>query len=80
MLTEVERPAGASRRRPVRIRTTDPYNPPQVKSKARNCRCARCSQCLENARWDNIFRSKFADPNYYGFKPVTLGSSLKSWD
>lgn len=30
-----------------------------------SCRCQRCATCIDNARWDRIFREKFADPNYY---------------
>jgi hypothetical protein len=28
----------------------------------RHCRCGQCPICLENARWDQIFAEKFADP------------------
>jgi len=80
MLIEVDRAAGSNRRRLVRIQANDSCNPPRTKSTSRNCRCARCSHCIENARWDSIFRAKFADPNYYGVKPVKVGSSLSSWE
>ena len=43
------------------------------------CRCGRCRQCVEDARWERIFVEKFADPNYYT-DPVTRGgSSLTSF-
>src|SRR5471030_1145376 len=32
------------------------------------CRCSqssRCAACTDNARWERIFREKFADPFYY---------------
>jgi hypothetical protein len=30
-----------------------------------NCNCQRCATCIDNARWERIFREKFADPYYY---------------
>ena len=29
------------------------------------CHCGDCATCLDNARWERIFREKFADPSYY---------------
>ena len=40
------------------------------------CRCGKCRQCVEEARWERIFTEKFADPEYYGQRPVAQGSSL----
>ena len=43
------------------------------------CKCGKCAQCLEDARWDEIFESKFADPDYYTRDPETKrGSPLES--
>jgi hypothetical protein len=42
------------------------------------CHCGKCRQCAEEARWDKIYREKFADPDYYMQRPVPQGSSL-SW-
>ncbi len=42
------------------------------------CRCGRCQQCLENARWERIFTEKFADPNYYTRPSVRCVSPLTS--
>jgi hypothetical protein len=42
------------------------------------CRCGRCQQCLDNARWDRIFTEKFADPNYYTRPSVRCVSPLTS--
>jgi hypothetical protein len=42
----------------------------------RNCRCGMCELCLENARWDRIYRSKFEDPDYYGDHEVPHPSPL----
>ena len=39
--------------------------------------CAICAFCLENARWDRIFREKFADPDYYKAVPVRFSSPLR---
>jgi hypothetical protein len=45
------------------------------------CRCSRtigsrCAACLDNARWDRIFREKFADPSYYNRKQVRNTSPI----
>ena len=29
------------------------------------CKCGSCTRCLDNARWERIFREKFEDPDYY---------------
>jgi hypothetical protein len=46
--------------------------------RGRRCACGTCTTCIENARWERIFREKFADPDYYT-RPVRVivGSSLK---
>lgn len=43
---------------------------------APGCRCGQCLRCRDNARWERIYREKFADPNYYASRPVRQGSSL----
>ena len=35
-----------------------------------------CRTCQDNARWERIFREKFADPNYYSDPITRNGSSL----
>jgi len=42
----------------------------------RRCQCGVCTSCIDNARWDRIFREKFADPNYYKSRPIPHQSSL----
>jgi hypothetical protein len=42
------------------------------------CRCGRCPQCLDNARWDRIFAEKFADPDYYSYRLTRIASPLTS--
>jgi hypothetical protein len=37
----------------------------RVAHQCRTRRCGRCRQCLDEARWERIFREKFADPTYY---------------
>lgn len=32
---------------------------------AGRCQCGQCANCLENQRWERIFREKFASPDYY---------------
>ncbi len=41
----------------------------------RHCRCGTCAACLDNARWERIFK-KFEDPEYYKSRPARGGSSL----
>ncbi len=31
----------------------------------RICTCGSCFACLDNAKWERIFREKFEDPSYY---------------
>ena len=44
-------------------------------SRKRHCRCGKCALCMDNARWERIFREKFQDLGYYGRGPVIRGSS-----
>jgi hypothetical protein len=45
------------------------------------CRSGKCPDCIENVRWDRVFRQNCADPYYYSRRqalwPVTplAGSS-----
>ncbi|HEV3334127.1 MAG TPA: hypothetical protein VG096_24245 [Bryobacteraceae bacterium] len=43
----------------------------------RRCQCGVCLFCMENARWDRIFKEKFADPDYYKGVPVRFSSPLR---
>jgi hypothetical protein len=42
------------------------------------CKCGRCSQCLDNARWERIFTEKFEDPDYYTHQVIHYASPLTS--
>ncbi len=42
------------------------------------CKCGRCRQCIENARWERIFAEKFADPDYYSRPMTHIASPLES--
>ena len=42
----------------------------------RPCRCGLCYKCRDNARWERIFKEKFADPEYYN-RPLRRDSSLR---
>jgi hypothetical protein len=44
--------------------------------KISRCRCGVCHTCSEEARWDKVFREKFADPTYYGDRPPRFSSPL----
>jgi hypothetical protein len=46
-----------------------------IRPRAR-CRCGECAACLDDAKWERIFREKFADPEYYNRRPLRSGSSL----
>ena len=40
------------------------------------CRCRQCAACMDEARWERIFREKFADPLYYGSQSGRASSPL----
>ena len=40
------------------------------------CRCQNCATCIDEARWERIFREKFADPTYYGRQSGRTSSPL----
>lgn len=52
------------------------YDAPAEKSFRRSCKCGTCHACVENARWERIFQQKFADPEYYNRRTVSLTSPL----
>lgn len=64
---------GTSRRR-------RPERTPQVQPASRtvHCACGKCPRCVDDARWERIFREKFADADYYAERPPVRGSSLSS--
>jgi hypothetical protein len=40
------------------------YQGSTAKHRRKTCECGACASCTENARWERIFQTKFADPNY----------------
>ncbi len=40
------------------------------------CRTGECLNCVEDTRWERLFRQKFADPFYYSPKPLRSSSPL----
>jgi hypothetical protein len=50
-------------------RHADPPPPVRHAAKPRRgpgrCQCGQCPNCLENQRWERIFREKFASADYY---------------
>ena len=42
----------------------------------RRCACGKCIRCLDDSRWERIFKQKFADPNYYTEAIPRYSSSL----
>lgn len=67
-------------RRPAREQAISPdraeANAKRPARRQGRCRCGRCKQCADNARWERIFNEKFADPYYYAPRPVRHSSSL----
>jgi hypothetical protein len=51
---------------------------PASRGRKMRCRCGRCPQCVDNARWDRIFAEKFADPDYYARRVTWVASPLTS--
>jgi hypothetical protein len=47
-------------------------------ARQRRCRCGTCAACRDNARWERIFQSKFADPDYYVRRAIRHESPLNS--
>ncbi len=39
-------------------------------------RCGICFSCEEDDRWSRIYRAKFEDPDYYGFRQVRASTPL----
>ncbi len=67
----------ADHRAPRRSRiATAPMRAAQNSTRKR-CQCGVCTFCLENARWEKIFKEKFADPNYYKGMPIKFSSPLR---
>ena len=71
----VEELISAGHRRPGRRRTALPLASAPA-HRPRRCQCGACAPCLDNARWERIFREKFADPTYYQRRVPKQGSSL----
>lgn len=58
------------------VRVLQGCEPPAHKAKKRMCRCGVCATCQDNARWERIFQSKFADPDYYVRRVIRHNSPL----
>jgi hypothetical protein len=65
-----------------RGRTAHKKQPLQIKAnsgpcpKVKRCHCGACPRCQEEARWERIFKERFADPDYYKDRPARFGSSM----
>jgi hypothetical protein len=73
--SQVPRRQSASIVRGARLAATS--YPSSKTSPSRQCKCGRCHDCSDNARWERIFNDKFADPNYYCGLVVRYGSPLQ---
>ena len=40
------------------------------------CQCGVCKWCIDNDRWERIFKAKFVDPTYYSGVMVRHNSTL----
>jgi hypothetical protein len=72
-LLKLAAPGAAARAR----RAFNDTRPPRKDRKVR-CRCGKCQQCADNARWERIFQEKFSDPDYYNWRGVQHVSPLAS--
>ena len=74
LLQSAQRPQrrNAKRSEPQPDKSAFTARPPKV----RECRCGKCSRCVENARWNRIFSEKFEDPGYYDNRMVRFVSPL----
>ena len=63
-------------RRPQRRRIAFFSNQSSRVSAPKRCSCGGCTFCLDNARWEQIFSAKFADPTYYSPRLPKVGSTL----
>ena len=69
-------PIGGPNRQPYHRR---PKGGPKTRGpipKRTVCRCGECVTCLDNAKWERIFREKFEDPYYYSRWQERSGSAL----
>jgi hypothetical protein len=57
-----------------------PAQSPEIQPASRSvhCACGKCRRCVDDARWERIYREKFADADYYADRPPVRGSSLSS--
>ena len=61
----------------VQAAATKPAYTAPSHARRRRCLCGGiCPRCLEDARWERIFRAKFADPTYYAPRPLRHASAL----
>jgi hypothetical protein len=51
---------------------------PATRKLTRACRCGVCAKCSDDARWEEIFAKKFADPEYYSRGTLRHSSPLDS--
>jgi hypothetical protein len=72
----LDRAQPSRRRTPRRQWASDEQDLPVERTAVRRCRCGVCARCADNARWEEIFARKFADPTYYSRQTLRHASPL----
>lgn len=45
------------------------------KANTDHCKCGQCRSCAESSRWEQIYKERFMDPEYYRRKTTIRVSS-----
>jgi hypothetical protein len=56
--------------------TPKPIRKKGLPNSGKRCTCGNCNRCLNDAKWERIFREKFLDPNYYAARLPRSSSPL----
>ena len=72
----LDRAQPTHRRAPRRQWASSEQDLPVERTAVRRCRCGACATCADNARWEEIFNRKFADPTYYSQQTLRHASPL----
>jgi len=56
--------------------TPKPIRKNGLSGSGKPCGCGKCFRCLDDAKWERIFREKFVDANYYSTRMPKACSPL----